>query len=959
MKSKLCYINFPKTQISFIEYILFMKYIKVFLSLVVILIAITPLLYGLYIYDWDINKFVMPKEYKAPEINIDYKVVGYEFYKDGLIIKMEIIDKSDIGFTLLNITGYVSTDSYSVPVRLLKQVTVNPHESSTVDIFVKPTDEFIYSLITQIINKKQFTLNLDTKIDVYVYGANVTIPLTMSRNIGLSELGISEEALKVVTFELSNINISDNVLVASFKVRNTLQEVGFPITLKILEIAGSITLSTGESSEIKLMKPVEIAPDVESKLDIGVALRENFVGALLQSLTTEGKVAITISGDITLSIFGKTFSIPFEETREITREELGFPEEIVSIEFSRYEVKENYVIMYYYVTNNLGNLNVDVDIIDIAGKITLPSGEETSVSLLSPVSLEAGVKKELGVVISLEGAFFGRLISDLISQGKVDLKLDVDVYLDVLGNRFIVPLHETLSVTREDLNLPAKPVDIEFTGFSTYENQIYIHISIYNNFVSQNLTITVKELSGTVSLDTGETTTISLIDEVTISAGEKREVIIAMDLNQDFLSALINKLLQYNETTLQINAITDIEVLGASIEVPITKSVIISKNEILPPDLISVEYLDLEFTSEYIIIYFRVYNNIVGGLNLNVSVLNITGVLAANNVSTEVYLLNPVDIVGSNATLPLVVTPNKEFVETLFSSLLEEGCVDIYLDIEAEVKVLDTITNVTVAYEKCLVINAFGFTTEYVSVEYHSIDIDADKILVTCSISNNLPLSIRLINVSGILTLGNASTEIVLDNEVSIDVNATEYVTLIAYLDEDFISSLIKQLVSTDKYNISITGTSIIGIYEGKVSYPINISRELSKEDLGIDPTNILVQVASYELTQFEFVVNISIHNPLPWDITITDANITLYYENGTPIAQFKAGTPITIKAYSNGTLTLSIDLTPELYSKLIKYIGTGKPFIMSGYIEVKVYNAVYNTEIYTEFVVSGGKRYE
>lgn len=931
-----------------------MKYIRVVLSIIVLLIAMAPILYGLHMYNWDISKFVMPEEFKPPEISIDYKVSGYEISEDGIIIKMLITDNSDFEFTIFNISGYVITDSFSVPLRLNEPVTLKPRESREIEVFIKPSDEFLTSLITQIIKNREISLNLDIDVLVDVYGAKVTLPLKLSRIISIKELGISEEALNLVTLEFININITKDKLIAFFKVINRLQELNIPLTLKISGISGEIFLETGESTEISLVKPVSIEPGKETKVGIGISFKPEFISTLIYELTKYEKVIITISATLDLNVLGKSFTITFEQRRELTKKDLGLPENIFNIEFVGTTFEENNVILNYKIENNLETFNIDFTIKDVTGEISLVTGEKTNVFLVEPVTITPGEVTTIGIMISFDPTFFGSLIYDLVINNQTQINLKLDVYLDILGSTFTISISESREISRDDLGIPPDFISVDILNIETFRDKIIINYEIYNNLGIFDIPILIEDVTGIVSLKDGPSAILSLQNPVTILPSKTSVLSLEVYLEDEFLAELLSRLINYNKTEIDVNAEITLDILTITTSIIFKDQVTIYRNEILPKEIITVDFSHIEFKQNYIIGYFIISNNL-GKFNVTLTILNITGIIALDSSETTTYLLNTFIIKSNeNATAALAIIPNKEFVETLFNNLLNKKYVNISIIATISIDILNKYIEIPIQLHKTLTIQEFEINENYIIIEYEGINIDADEIIIIFRATNNLPINISLTSLNATLTIDtNASIQSSLLNVVSFDVNETKIISLRGELSIEFINALISQLLIKNQLNISINGYSNIQIYNGEIGYPINLNVVLSKNEIGIDPNNIIISIESYELTQSKLVINISISNPLPWDISIIDANLILYYENGTEIAPLTANVPIIVPANSNNTLSLTLDLTPELYNELIRYIGTRKPFIISGELNVKIYDVEYTVQVYNEFIIT------
>ena len=672
-----------------------MRVIKIITPIMVFLIVISPVLYGLYRYNWNIAKFISPT-YETPSIRFEYRVSGFKLSKEGVVISVNITDLTNFEIKILNISGYVYIGKSKAPVRLLNQVYLKPNQTSKLDILFKPTDEFIKYIIYDLIRRGSIDLKLDLKALVDIYGALITIPIKVSKPISASEIGLPRNISQYIRFEYAGSYVKDGYLIIRIKLSTLLGKTIIPISkIELLNLSGHAILETGESTLIKLVRPVEILKTGSTYAEIALALKRDFLKALVDELIRTGSVRIISEISPIVSINGIVLEIP------------------------------------------------KVKIVKV---------------------IEA---KELG--------------------------------------------------------LAKEPIKIAFGGVSLSKDYLILHVDIANNL---NRTINLIDLTG------------------------------------------------------------GIHVLNASASIRLLKSVRIEANSVTTADIL--------------------------------------------------------------------IKPTSEFIKALFTSLMSYGNVSIEVKAIAKINVLNTTIGIPILIRHVVSINEFGISKDYLIARYQGISLATDRILVNISVINRLPVDIEITNISGELMLYNTSADVGLLHKAYIKAGKTENITLVVRLNKLFIKTLIKTLLRVDVFNMTLLLKCHNVIYTAKIIYPISKVITVSKTDLGLDPRNITVSLLNLTLTTDKLLINISVINRLPWNISIVRSNLKLHYENGTFITDLNTHLPIDIAFNTNITITYITELSLQQYISIYNYLKSGGSLVIKGSIEVSLYDVRYPIEVNVVYRRSG-----
>jgi len=113
-----------------------MKGTKLLISFLSFLISISPLLYGLHVYNWDIQEFLAPK-YLPPEIAFKTELSSYGLSKDKIFIILNITNDGELEIRIMGINASLySGSTWISDVLLDKPVDIPPNSTVQLKMYL-------------------------------------------------------------------------------------------------------------------------------------------------------------------------------------------------------------------------------------------------------------------------------------------------------------------------------------------------------------------------------------------------------------------------------------------------------------------------------------------------------------------------------------------------------------------------------------------------------------------------------------------------------------------------------------------------------------------------------------------------------------------------------------------------------------------------------------------------------
>lgn len=153
---------------------------RIFISLIAFALAISPVTYGLYMNDWDVEAFFTP-QYSPPRIDFDMEMLGYDFNGSTLVIGLllENLGELDVTIDRFNVSVYASRDINLGVLRQSHPIEVPAGESSTLALYLDVDEDTIVSLLEYILSSSGYSFKLSGVVEVTVFSSKVYFPINM------------------------------------------------------------------------------------------------------------------------------------------------------------------------------------------------------------------------------------------------------------------------------------------------------------------------------------------------------------------------------------------------------------------------------------------------------------------------------------------------------------------------------------------------------------------------------------------------------------------------------------------------------------------------------------------------------------------------------------------------------------------------------------------------------------
>lgn len=281
------------------------RLLKLMLSVFTTLIVISPLIYGLYVYEWDIEAITRPI-YEPPEIDFKLTLNEYSLIDKTLYIKGLITNSGEIDVEILELKGYLADlkgETYG-NLSLEEDIYLKAQDQKEFTIKIEFEDESIARLIRSIIESDNIIFRIEGRFILTVLSSKVIAPFTY-------QIGINKDVLNI---DPSDIQVSiGNIQIIGSEIR--LQILVYNPTIIPIKIVG-INLDLYTSNEewitsFTLEKTILIDRNTNNTVSLTSTLTKDAISLLIEG--DGGPTTLLIVGKLEIDIFGYRFEISVRE----------------------------------------------------------------------------------------------------------------------------------------------------------------------------------------------------------------------------------------------------------------------------------------------------------------------------------------------------------------------------------------------------------------------------------------------------------------------------------------------------------------------------------------------------------------------------------------------------------------------------------------------------------------------
>jgi len=157
-----------------------MVIVKYLPALLLIITFISPIIYGLIAYNWDLQEFTS-FVYNPPKVTFNIKVIKCLFFKDHLIIKVNVSNNGDLNITFisLNASVYNINNRHLSKASLLATIKVKSGETRELDIIIPVTEKVRREIIMCYLQMKPLRFKIIGTIIAKVYLSKIEAPINI------------------------------------------------------------------------------------------------------------------------------------------------------------------------------------------------------------------------------------------------------------------------------------------------------------------------------------------------------------------------------------------------------------------------------------------------------------------------------------------------------------------------------------------------------------------------------------------------------------------------------------------------------------------------------------------------------------------------------------------------------------------------------------------------------------
>ncbi len=281
------------------------RLLKLLFSILTTLLVISPIIYGLYIYDWDIEALTTPT-YEPPKIDFKLTLNDYSLQNKTLYIKGLITNSGEIDVEILELKGYLTDlegQKYG-NISLEEDIYLKAQEQKEFIIKIEFESESIARLVKTVIESDNSIFKIEGRFTLTVLSSKVIAPFTYQIWLNKDNLNIDPSGIQV---SIKNIQIIGNEIKIEVLVYN-------PTFIPIKIVGMNLDLYTSNEEWITtftLEKTITINQKADDIITLTSTLTRDAISLLIDR---EGRLTtLLIVGTLEIEIFGYRFEINVRE----------------------------------------------------------------------------------------------------------------------------------------------------------------------------------------------------------------------------------------------------------------------------------------------------------------------------------------------------------------------------------------------------------------------------------------------------------------------------------------------------------------------------------------------------------------------------------------------------------------------------------------------------------------------
>jgi hypothetical protein len=164
--------------------------VKAVLWLLSLAVVITPIVYALNLYGWDIQALVAPS-YSPPRVDFRLEPLGVKF-ENGVLdaaLKLSNLGEVEVVFEGLNATAYGPDGKALAPAALGKTVVLPQNSTETLNLKISLDEAALNRLISYLEGRVSVRVEVKGEASMRVFGSKVVAPLSASFKVGSADIG--------------------------------------------------------------------------------------------------------------------------------------------------------------------------------------------------------------------------------------------------------------------------------------------------------------------------------------------------------------------------------------------------------------------------------------------------------------------------------------------------------------------------------------------------------------------------------------------------------------------------------------------------------------------------------------------------------------------------------------------------------------------------------------------------
>ncbi len=281
------------------------RLLKLLFSTLTTLLVISPIIYGLYIYDWDIEALTTPT-YEPPKIDFELTLNEYSLQNKTLYIRGLITNSGEIDVEILELKGYLTDlegQKYG-NISLEEDIYLKAQEQREFIIKIEFESESIARLVKTVIESDNNIFKIEGRFTLTVLSSKVIAPFTYQIGLNKDNLNIDPSDIQVT---IENIQIIESEIKIEVLIYN-------PTFIPIKIVGMNLDLYTSNEELITtftLEKTITINQNTENTIILTSTLTREAISLLIDK---EGELTtLLLVGTLEIEIFGYRFEITVRE----------------------------------------------------------------------------------------------------------------------------------------------------------------------------------------------------------------------------------------------------------------------------------------------------------------------------------------------------------------------------------------------------------------------------------------------------------------------------------------------------------------------------------------------------------------------------------------------------------------------------------------------------------------------